>query len=316
MVYAATQKIVPWLRSADNGDGATPVALATDRFAGSDALPSILYAHGFGQTRLAWESSAARLAAAGYAGLSFDARGHGESEWNAADAAYSMEQFIDDAVMLARSLPPRPVLVGASMGGLLGLFAEGHATTPLFSALVLVDVTPRWEPQGVERILGFMSAHPDGFDNLDHAADEIARYLPHRTKRKTPEELARLLVQRPDGRWRWHWDPRMVDEVARHGDRYQPMLAEAARRIDVPVLLVSGGRSDLVSDATVAHFMELVPHARHVRIEDATHMVVGDSNDTFTQAILDFLTTLPDGNVAPRTASLHTDSDSHRGVTP
>ena len=274
---------------------ATP-ALAAEHYAGDPAQPSILYTHGFGQTRLAWANTAERVARAGFGGLAFDARGHGESRWNAPDDHYRMEQFIDDAVDMARSLPSLPVLVGASMGGLLGLFAEGHATTPLFSALVLVDVTPRWETRGVERILGFMGAHPDGFDDLEHAADEIARYMPHRPRRKTPDELAKLLVQRPDGRWRWHWDPRLMTDIAQHVESYQARLAEAARRIKIPVLLVSGGRSDLVSDATVAHFVDLVPHAEHVRIEDATHMLVGDRNDAFTHAILDFLTALPLGH--------------------
>lgn len=293
MVPAARQTTAP-----NDAPAQADCRLARDHFAGRGDLPTVLYAHGFGQTRLAWEHSARRIAAAGYPGVSFDARGHGESRWNAVDEAYAMEQFVDDLRDLAVTLPHPRVLVGASMGGLLGLFAEGFASSPLFSALVLVDVTPRWETQGVERILGFMSAHPDGFDTLEHAADAIAHYLPHRTRRKTPQELERLLVRRPDGRWRWHWDPRMVDEVARTSDRYQPQLAEATRRIKTPVLLVSGGRSDLVSDATVAHFLTLVPHAEHVRIEDATHMVVGDRNDAFTHAILDFLTALPAGNAS------------------
>jgi len=202
-----------------------------------------------------------------------------------------MEQFATDVIDLAARLPRRAVLVGASMGGLLGLLTQGeHAA---FDALVLVDITPRWDPGGVARILDFMSAHPDGFADLEHAADEIAAYLPHRPRRKSAGELSALLVQRPDGRWRWHWDPRLLDEVARDGERWQPVLMAAARRVDVPTLLVSGGLSDLVSDQTVAEFLHLVPHARHVRIADATHMVAGDRNDAFAGAILDFLGTLP-----------------------
>jgi hypothetical protein len=54
-------------------------------------------------------------------------------------------------------------------------------------------------------------------------------------------------------------------------------------------LLVSGGRSDLVSDATVAHFLELVPRAQHVRLPEATHMLAGDDNDGFTDTLLAFL---------------------------
>jgi pimeloyl-ACP methyl ester carboxylesterase len=248
----------------------------------------VLFAHGFGQTRQAWGGSAQALAAAGYACWAVDGRGHGGSDWNRPQQPYSMEQFVDDIGRLAEATGARPVLVGASMGGLLGLLAQ--AERALFDAMVLVDITPRWEAEGVERILIFMGAHPDGFADFEQAASEIAAYLPHRRRRKSQAQLEALLVRGGDGRLRWHWDPRMLDEVARDGHRYQDHLVEAARTIEVPTLLISGGRSDLVSDRTVDEFLGLVPHARHVRIADATHMVAGDRNDIFTDAILAFLT--------------------------
>ena len=67
----------------------------------------------------------------------------------------------------------------------------------------------------------------------------------------------------------------------------------------MPTLLISGSSSDVVSAATVSEFLDLVPHARHVAIARATHMVAGDANDAFGRAILDFLATLPMGAVAP-----------------
>lgn len=267
------------------------LALAGECWPTAAGCPPLLYLHGFGQTRQAWGPTANRLAAAGFGGIAIDGRGHGTSDWNPSTQPYAMEQFIDDAGRIADDLA-RPVLIGASMGGLLGLVSEGESTQPRHAAIVLVDVTPRWEAQGVERILDFMSAHPDGFADIAEAAEAIARYLPHRRRRKTPAELSSLLVQRDDGRWRWHWDPRMLDQVARDGERHQPRLLAAAEKVRVPTLLISGGLSDLVSERTVAEFLALVPHAEHVRIADATHMVAGDRNDAFTGAILDFLTAL------------------------
>lgn len=265
------------------------VGIAWQRLGRADRRP-VLFAHGFGQTRQAWGGSALALAAAGYQAVTVDGRGHGESDWNAAERPYSMEQFIEDLDALAAAQASRPVLVGASMGGLLGLMLQAERQP--FDALVLVDITPRWERAGVERILDFMGAHPHGFASFEEAASEIAAYLPHRRRRKTPEQLRALLVAGPDGRLRWHWDPRMLEEVARGGHHYQDRLVEAARRIRVPTLLVSGGRSDLVSTRTVEEFMALVPHAEHLQIDDATHMVAGDRNDVFTDAILAFLTTV------------------------
>src|SRR5690606_2999498 len=173
----------------------------------------VLFAHGFGQTRQAWSGTATRLADAGFAATAYDARGHGESGGNPTGLRYLLDHFVADVHALAASAPARPAWVGASMGGLLGLLAQGEAQAAgapgPFAALVLVDITPRWESAGVERILGFMRAHPHGFESMEAAIDAIAAHLPHRP-RKTPRQLQSLL--RPDGRGRlrWHWDPRLL----------------------------------------------------------------------------------------------------------
>jgi pimeloyl-ACP methyl ester carboxylesterase len=68
----------------------------------------------------------------------------------------------------------------------------------------------------------------------------------------------------------------------------------------VPTLLVSGGRSDIVSAATVKEFLDAVPHATHVEIPHATHTLAGDDNAAFAGAIEPFLNTLGAGADLPR----------------
>ena len=280
-----------------------PAALASFEWTGTHGLPlaasaagplgastSVLFAHGFGQTRQAWTRTMLALGQASIGSAAYDLRGHGQSGRNPPREPYAVEQFIDDALAIRATLTHPPVLVGASMGGLVGLAAQSRGAG--FAGLVLVDVTPKWEIAGMQRILDFMGAHPDGFDDHEHAASEIAAYLPHRRERKSSADLAHLLVRGEDGRLRWHWDPRLLHDLA-DSAKHQDELAEAARGIDVPVLLVSGGRSDLVSKETVAHFLELVPHAGHVHLPEATHMVAGDDNDAFTRAVIEFLSPRP-----------------------
>jgi pimeloyl-ACP methyl ester carboxylesterase len=267
---------------------------------GDEQSPALLFAHGFGQTRHAWADTASAFADGGWHCLTADARGHGDSGWSE-NGRYDFAQFVDDLVLLPGHTKHAPILIGASMGGLLGLIAQsGHAASEPapFRALVLVDITPRWETAGVERILNFMRAHPQGFATLDEAADAIAHYLPHRAERKSPDSLRRMLVQRADGRLGWHWDPRLLDSIGADSELHQERLLQAARGIRVPTLLVSGERSDIVSDATIEEFLHCVPHAVHVRVARATHMIVGDRNDVFAETVRGFIQPLRESAMA------------------
>lgn len=254
--------------------------------------PPVVLLHGGGQTRHAWAEAARVLAGRGYEALAVDQRGHGESDW-APREDYLVDDFAADLRRLVATLGdhrPRPVLVGASLGGLVGLVCAGEAPKPLFRGLVLVDIALNLRPEGVKRILEFMSAHPEGFASLEEAAEAVAAYLPHRARRRDASGLAKNLRRWPDGRWRWHYDPRFVTgsfvpDLRGHRER----LFAAAANLRCPTLLVHGGASDVVGEDEVEHFLETVPGARAVAVGDAAHMVAGDKNDAFNDAVLAFL---------------------------
>jgi pimeloyl-ACP methyl ester carboxylesterase len=262
------------------------LALVADVYGGS-AQPRLIWTHGFGQNRLSWRAAAARMAALGFNGWAFDARGHGDSAW-AAQGAYQIDDFVDDLRSIAAQQSNKPILIGASMGGLLGLMVEADTLGGAFSALVLVDVTPRFESSGVQRILNFMNAYPEGFADLEQANAAVKQYLPHRDN-TDPQRLQAHLRRMPNGRWRWHWDPALLAMFADDPQAFRPRLEQAATRVRCPVLLLAGGKSDVVSQQSIADFQRLVPHAKARVIDSATHMVVGDANDRFGEEIETFL---------------------------
>ena len=264
------------------------IHLAADAFGDPGATPVVLL-HGGGQTRHSWRATASRLAASGRLAVSVDLRGHGDSDW-APDGNYALEAFALDLVAVAEVLPEPPVVVGASLGGLAALLAEGEIAPGTAAAVVLVDVGPRLEPSGVARIVSFMSARPDGFASLEDAADSIAAYLPNRPRPTDLGGLAKNLRIHPDGRYRWHWDPAFLAGDRRPAAAVQTdRLFAAARRLGVPTLVVRGRESDTLSEEAARELVAELAHGRLVDVAGARHMVAGDRNDIFANAVVAFL---------------------------
>ncbi len=277
------------------------ITLAADYYPHGSNQQVVILLHGGGQSRHAWTTSALRLRDRGYTVVAYDARGHGDSDW-APDGRYDVEHLVDDLLIMRERFctEDAPAVVGASLGGMTVLAAHLLAPPELWGAVVLVDVTPRMEFDGARRIVSFMSAHPDGFANLENAADVIAAYNPHRERPVRLEGLYKVLRQRADGRWVWRWDPAFITSRfqalqqdasagAEQFDTLVELLVAGAGRVVAPTLLVRGALSDLVSQETVAEFLEIVPHAETTDVSGTGHMVAGDDNDAFTQVVTDFL---------------------------
>lgn len=249
---------------------------------------TILMLHGGGQNRFSWKNTGQILADNGFHVLALDARGHGDSD-RAPAGQYTVHTLAADIAAVLEQIGAPVVIVGASMGGLTGILAAFRAGPQLVSGLVLVDVVPRFESEGTARIRDFMTRHVHGFETLEQAADAIAAYLPHRRRPRNLEGLKKNLRQR-QGRWHWHWDPAFVTSAGDDPFVDIEELEQAVQQLRIPILLVRGKLSDVVSPDGVEDFLGKVPHARFVELSDAGHTAAGDDNDAFSAAVVEFIT--------------------------
>ena len=273
--------------------GVDGIRIAAERI-GDPGAPAVVFLHGGGQTRRSWGRAAAAVAARGWQAVTVDLRGHGESDWSP-DGDYRVVSFAGDVLEVMRHLPPRPVLVGASLGGFTGMVLAGELAPEALRALVLVDIVPDMNPSGAERIHQFMYDRMEsGFASLDEVADMIQEYNPHRPR---PDDLdgLRANLRHRDGRWYWHWDPKFIDGTASR----PPIEVTEVDRINAavgaivaagtPMLLVRGQMSDLVTQERADEFLQRFPQVEFVDVAGAGHMVAGDRNDLFADSVVNFL---------------------------
>lgn len=259
--------------------------LVADDYGANWLITPVVLLHGGAQTRQSWGGLPATLASYGFRTLAMDLRGHGESDW-AADFDYSPEALVGDVRKVAAYLGRPAIYVGASLGGLVSmLFCAQNPRDAL--GLILVDVVPRNNPAGVERIRKFMAANPEGFASFEDAVAAVAEYQSHRPRPATPVGLWRNLRRTDEGRLVWHWDPEFLLSGGRAwSEGREDYLTDEARRLTVPTALVVGGDSDVVDAAALGDFRRTVPHAQISTVDRAAHMIAGDRNEAFSAEIV------------------------------
>jgi peroxiredoxin len=151
------------------------------------------------------------------------------------------------------------------------------------------------DQSGANRIHEFMAERmKTGFSSLDEVADMIAEYNPHRPRPSDLNGLRTNLRRRGD-RWYWHWDPMFISENASHPPSEVSDVDRMNKAVEVilaggvPMLLVRGQVSDLVSQDRADEFLARFPAVEFVDVQGAGHMVAGDRNDLFADAVLNFL---------------------------
>ncbi|BBU21626.1 alpha/beta fold hydrolase [Mycobacterium xenopi] len=271
--------------------GAGGITLVADEWnrglAASADRPTVLMLHGGGQNRFSWKNTGQILADKGFHVVALDSRGHGDSD-RAPDADYAVETLTSDVMHVLDAIGRPVIVIGASMGGLTGILVAHRAGPEKVTRLVLVDVVPRFEKRGSARIRDFMFNHIHGFSSLEEAADAVAAYLPYRKRPRSPEGLKKNLRLR-DGRWYWHWDPAFMTKPGDDPQLRTEKFERAASDLKIPVLLIRGKLSDVVSPEGVQHFLATVPHAEFVELSDAGHTAAGDDNDAFSEAVVAFV---------------------------
>lgn len=257
---------------------------------GAADAPPIVLLHGGHQSAHSWDLVSLSLARR-FRVLALDQRGHGDSEW-ARDADYANhEMALDAAAFIAAAGPDKPVVVGHSMGGRNALLlAKEHRA--LLRALAIVDVGPELSDAGREAIAGFVRANQE-FDDLEQFVENVRRYDPYRSRAHIERTVKYNMLRRADGRFVSKCDatPRRLGLARASLPRDQLTLAEM-EALDLPVLVVRGERSNVLSAEAARRFRDALPRGQLVTVPNAGHGVPSQNTAGFLAALEAFLDAL------------------------
>lgn len=205
-----------------------------------------------------------------------DVVGRGDSDRLENPMLYGIPQYVADmATLVARLNVSKVDWLGTSMGGLIGMVYAGVPDSPI-RRILINDVGPRIESVALKRLgtyVGQPFTYASRADALSALNAICASFGAH-----TPEEWEQLngpLLKEEQGVWSLHYDPQIVIPFA----AVNPIMAKAGEialwssfeKIRVPILIVRGGDSDLLSGATVAEMLQRNPHARSITIPQVGH---------------------------------------------
>lgn len=223
--------------------------------------------------------------------LTADLRGRGRSAWDTDPSHYQLPTYVQDSWSLLDALGvDRVVVIGTSLGALMGMVMA--ATRPArIAGLVLNDAGPEIDPAGVRRIAGYAGKLPAVSSWAEAARQAKSVYgaaLPGFTDEEWLEFAQRGYRENADGVPVPDVDPR-ISEALKNTSTAAPDLWPLYAQIKgVPMLVIRGALSDILSPATVARMAREKPDLMRVEVANRGHTPLLDEPECLA-AIDEFL---------------------------
>ncbi len=207
--------------------------------------------------------------------LALDSRGRGKSEYDRNPANYNLAvELADLLAVLTATSANKAVFIGTSRGGILTMLL-GPARPTAIAGCVLNDIGPVIEPTGLARIKGYVGKLPEP-GSFEAAADGLARLFgtqfPKLARRdwlafaqRTFKQAGERIV--PD------YDPQLATILEQVDVEHPlpPLWKEFDSLAAVPMMVIRGSNSDILSAATVAAMRERRSQLEVLEVPDQGH---------------------------------------------
>ena len=202
-------------------------------------------------------------------------RGRGQSDYAPDSATYNPVQYAQDVeALLAQEGIDSFIAIGTSMGGLMTMLLAA-AKPGRIKGVVMNDIGPEVNPKGIERIKSYVGQGRN-YPTWVHAARSLAEThgsaFPDYTLDDWLEMAKRTLVVSQNGRIAYDYDMAIAEPFNQPGGEVPANLWEAYEALrDVPMVLVRGELSDLLTPETERLMAERNPAMTSVTVPRAGH---------------------------------------------
>lgn len=248
--------------------------------AATGAEPVVLV-HGVSGHAGAWVGVGFGLASAGFRPIAIDLRGHGQSQWSAAQDYATTTHAADIAVVLDALGIERASFVGSSWGALVSL-AFAHANPDRVRRLALVDIEPSFSQAETD-----VMPRPHAFAT----AADVLEFERGRNPNAPDVVLAAVAAASvrpgPAGLEPW-FDPFFYERWPFRSDDWWAALAE----VQAPTLVVHASATFVRGEIT-ERMAAALPNGRHAEVGPSTHVVPVDAPGPLTDLLVEFLREVP-----------------------
>lgn len=208
--------------------------------------------------------------------IAMDLRGRGRSQ-HADPKTYTVAQEAADVIKVLAALKVKKVaLIGTSRGGLIGQVMAATNRKAL-AGLFLNDIGPEINPVGLKRILLSISEQ-NTFENWSDAASKLAKASVGFTG-VSPEQwmtIARRIYTERDNHPCADYDPELTRHAMSVGDidagKLQNLWGMTPALKNIPVAVLRGENSDLLSADTVAKMHSILPQLKSITVPERGHV--------------------------------------------